>query len=62
MMFKLHVVSPGNHTVTQSTFANPCELEAGGFDSGWVFVPAGEKVIPEWNLTITDDSKRLSFS
>ena len=52
------LISPGNHTVTQSTFSKPCEPEAGGFDSGWVFVPAGETDIPEWNLTITDDSKR----
>jgi len=52
---------PGNHTVTQSTFASPCEPETGGFDSGWVQIPAGETVIPEWNLTITDDSKPLWF-
>ena len=54
-------LSPGNHSVTQSTFASPCEPETGGFDSGWVFVPAGETDIPEWNLTITDDSKRPFF-
>lgn len=58
MMSKLYFLSPGNHTVTQSTFASPCEPETGGFDSGWVFVPSGETDIPEWNLTITDDSKR----
>jgi hypothetical protein len=30
----------------------------GGFDSGWVFVPEGNTESPEWNLTITDDTKR----
>jgi len=53
--------NPGNHTVTQSTFASPCNPEAGGFDSGWVFVPGGETDIPEWNLTITDDTKPIWF-
>ena len=61
-MFKLHVLRPGNHTVTQSTFSKPCQPEAGGFDSGWVQIPAGTTVIPEWNLTITDDTKRPPFS
>ncbi|KAF8953495.1 hypothetical protein BDZ97DRAFT_1872250, partial [Flammula alnicola] len=47
----------GNYTVTQSTFADPC------FDSGWVFVAASPALTetPEWNLTITDDSKRAGL-
>jgi len=52
---------PGNHTVTQSTFSDPCDPEVGGFDSGWVLVPGGETSIPEWNLTITDDTKPIWF-
>ncbi|THH21089.1 hypothetical protein EW146_g381 [Bondarzewia mesenterica] len=28
-----------NHTVTQSTFANPCQQSNGGFDTSFVFVP-----------------------
>jgi len=55
--------APGNHTVTQSTFADPCDPVAGGFDSGWVFVPQSPALAqtPEWNLTITDDSKPIWF-
>lgn len=55
--------APGNHTVTQSTFADPCDPVAGGFDSGWVFVPPTPALAetPEWNLTITDDTKPIWF-
>jgi len=55
--------APGNHTVTQSTFADPCDPVAGGFDSGWVFVPPTPALsaTPEWNLTITDDTKPIWF-
>jgi len=55
--------APGNHTVTQSTFAAPCDPVAGGFDSGWVFIPPSPALsaTPEWNLTVTDDSKPIWF-
>ncbi|KIK01354.1 hypothetical protein K443DRAFT_678487 [Laccaria amethystina LaAM-08-1] len=55
--------APGNHTVTQSTFSDPCDPRPGGFDSGWVFIPASPALsaTPEWNLTITDDSKPIWF-
>ncbi|KAJ7478304.1 Cupredoxin [Mycena latifolia] len=52
---------PGNHTVTQSSFANPCEPLANGFDSGWVFINDTSATTPVWNLTITDDSKPIWF-
>ncbi|KAL9710557.1 hypothetical protein Ac2012v2_006093 [Leucoagaricus gongylophorus] len=53
---------PGNHSVTQSTFNDPCTPVNGGFDSGWVFLPsAGLSPVPEWNLTITDDSRPIWF-
>ncbi|KAJ7164453.1 hypothetical protein C8R46DRAFT_1099576 [Mycena filopes] len=56
---------PGNHSVTQSSFATPCEPMAGGFDSGWINIQqnvstAGE-VLPEWNLTITNDATPIWF-
>ncbi|EDR00857.1 uncharacterized protein LACBIDRAFT_295685 [Laccaria bicolor S238N-H82] len=55
--------APGNHTVTQSSFADPCDPLAGGFDSGWVSIPSSPALTaadtPEWNLTITDDTKRM---
>ncbi|KAF7369702.1 hypothetical protein MVEN_00301700 [Mycena venus] len=55
--------APGNHSVTQSSFANPCQPLAGGFDSGWVSVPAGQSLEspPEWNLTITNDQIPIWF-
>ncbi|KII84983.1 hypothetical protein PLICRDRAFT_350142 [Plicaturopsis crispa FD-325 SS-3] len=54
--------SPGNHSVTQSSFSDPCDPLADGFDSGWVFIPPNTSSdFPSWNLTITDDSKPIWF-
>ncbi|KAF5350871.1 hypothetical protein D9758_010507 [Tetrapyrgos nigripes] len=55
--------APGNHSVTQSSLAKPCDNLANGFDSGWVLIPtaAAANPAPEWNLTITDDTKPLWF-
>ncbi|CAA7268919.1 unnamed protein product [Cyclocybe aegerita] len=56
--------APGNHTVTQSTFAAPCDPVDGGFDSGWVYVPNADAVtdeVPEFNLTITNDQAPIWF-
>ncbi|KAL0961430.1 hypothetical protein HGRIS_006376 [Hohenbuehelia grisea] len=54
--------APGNHTVTQSSFTNPCDPLAGGFDSGWVFIPPSNvSTAPEWNLTITNGTRPLWF-
>jgi plastocyanin len=40
-----------NHTVTQSTFAEPCKKMAGGMDSG--FMPNAEgKSGVTWNMTV----------
>ncbi|EKM83773.1 hypothetical protein AGABI1DRAFT_110389 [Agaricus bisporus var. burnettii JB137-S8] len=43
-----------NHTVTQSSFADPCTKGASGFDSGFMPVanPAGP--FPTWKLTVND--------
>jgi len=51
----------GNHSITQSSLASPCEPLEGGFDSGWVFIPATVSTPVVWNLTVTDDSKPLWF-
>ncbi|KAG9226595.1 hypothetical protein CCMSSC00406_0006180 [Pleurotus cornucopiae] len=54
--------APGNHTVTQSSFADPCNPLAGGFDSGFVFIPpTNTSETPEWTLTVTDDSRPIWF-
>ena len=46
-----------NHSVSQSSFATPCEPLDGGFNSGFVPVGDGQGT---WNLTVTDVSQRKS--
>ncbi|KAI0695720.1 hypothetical protein BC835DRAFT_932476 [Cytidiella melzeri] len=54
--------APGNHSVTQSTFAQPCDPMASGFDSGFVFIPMNNTAaVPSWNLTITNDQTPIWF-
>ncbi|KAF9460462.1 hypothetical protein BDZ94DRAFT_923781 [Collybia nuda] len=54
--------APGNHSVTQSSFADPCNPVAGGFDSGNVWIPQTNVTdTPEWTLTITDETKPIWF-
>ncbi|EIN08042.1 hypothetical protein PUNSTDRAFT_53336 [Punctularia strigosozonata HHB-11173 SS5] len=51
-----------NHTVTQSSFANPCQPLEGGFDSG--FVPVGDDVVdnfPVAQLTVTSEDPTWIF-
>jgi hypothetical protein len=51
--------SPGNHTVSQSSFNNPCGMLEGGFDSGYIVIPSGlTSGFPTFNLTITNASIR----
>jgi plastocyanin len=45
-----------NHTVTQSSFDAPCRKLDGGFDSGFMPVPADATTFPTWNFTVTDTS------
>ncbi|EIW62264.1 uncharacterized protein TRAVEDRAFT_115280, partial [Trametes versicolor FP-101664 SS1] len=55
---------PGNHTVAQSSFAKPCEPLAGGFDTGFIFVPVNTDPaasLPTFNLIIEDDTKPIWF-
>ncbi|KAF7311752.1 hypothetical protein MIND_00185500 [Mycena indigotica] len=52
---------PGNHSVTQSTFAAPCTPFKGGFDSGWVEILANTSTLPTWQLTITSDQIPIWF-
>ncbi|KAI0773612.1 hypothetical protein C8Q74DRAFT_1368184 [Fomes fomentarius] len=56
------VFTGGNHSVSQSSFAKPCEPLADGFSSGFVpVVSAGPGNSGTWNLTVTDDSKAIWF-
>jgi len=47
--------NPKNHTATQSSFANPCGLKAGGFDSGFEPVAANStQAPPTFAITVND--------
>ena len=51
-----------SHSVTQSTFDDPCTPLDGGFNSGLAGVGTGGVTSPPvWNLTITDDSERMEL-
>ncbi|KAF8912790.1 hypothetical protein CPB84DRAFT_1759518 [Gymnopilus junonius] len=54
-----------NHTVTQSSFADPCRpLNANGttgFDSGFMPVADDATSFPTWNFTVTDTSPVWAF-
>ncbi|KIY71235.1 Cupredoxin [Cylindrobasidium torrendii FP15055 ss-10] len=52
---------PKNHTLTQSTFANPCTAMDGGVDSGFVPVTADATEHPVWSLTVQNASAPLWF-
>jgi plastocyanin len=44
-----------NHTATQSSFDNPCGAKEGGFDSGFIPVPANQTDnFPTYTITIND--------
>lgn len=45
---------PKNHTVTQSTFSNPCEAKADGFRSGFQAVAADASQFPSFTIKIND--------
>jgi len=46
------VYYPKNHTVTQSSFAAPCQPLAGGLDSGFQPVAAGAASVPSFTVTV----------
>ncbi|ORY72581.1 Cupredoxin [Leucosporidium creatinivorum] len=56
------IFQPPQHTVTQSSFADPCTLlknattGAEGFNSGPVPVQAGAATAPAWTLEITEST------
>jgi len=53
-----------NHTVTQSTFATPCQImttPSAGIDSGYQAVAAGATEIPQWSFTVSNSSAPLWF-
>jgi len=48
-----------NHTVTQSTFATPCNQS--GIDSGFFPVAANATQVPQWSFTVENGSTPLWF-
>ncbi|KAG6833457.1 hypothetical protein H0H87_006824 [Tephrocybe sp. NHM501043] len=53
-----------NHTVTQSTFAKPCEpltTPTVGINSGFQAVPANATAFPQYSITIEDDKTPFWF-
>jgi hypothetical protein len=64
ILFEFH---PKNHTVTQSTFSDPCQPKAGGFDSGlYVFsfdqVPRDSCCIPSMPVDANQTDNFPTFS
>jgi len=53
-----------NHSVTQSTFANPCVRQTTptqGVDSGFMFVAPNSTTLPQWSITVNNASTPLWF-
>jgi hypothetical protein len=53
-----------NHSVTQSTFANPCEIQttpAQGIDSDFQFVDPTATQLPQWSFTVNNATSPLWF-
>jgi plastocyanin len=56
---------PKNHTVTQSSFAEPCTRQRNtatnelGVDSGFMVVPPGSKEIPVWSVEVKQDTSPI---
>lgn len=46
--------NPKNHTVTQSSFAGPCSMKDGGFNSGFMPVEANTTSFPTYTITVND--------
>jgi plastocyanin len=46
------VFNPKNHTVTQSTFAAPCQPMSGGVDSLYQPVAANASSVPSFTVTV----------
>lgn len=55
--------APANHSVVQSSFADPCKPLAGGFHSGFnFFVPAGQNQATNvFQITITNATEPLWY-
>ncbi|KAF7338087.1 hypothetical protein MVEN_02033200 [Mycena venus] len=53
-----------NHSVTQSTFVNPCQIQTTpmrGLDSGFQFVNNISSTLPQWSFTVDNTTAPLWF-
>jgi plastocyanin len=56
---------PKNHTVTQSSFAEPCTRQRNtatnelGVDSGFMVVPPGAEEVPVWTVEVKQDTSPI---
>jgi plastocyanin len=55
------VFMPKNHTVTQSTFAAPCQPMSNGIDSGFMPVPANSTQVPSMTVLVNDTNPLWFF-
>jgi len=55
------VFSPKNHTVTQSTFAAPCQPMSGGADSSFQPVAANASNVPSFSITVNNTQPAWFF-
>lgn len=55
------VFSPKNHTVTQSTFAAPCQPMSSGADSGYQPVTANATNVPSFSITVNNTQPAWFF-
>ncbi|KAH8094561.1 hypothetical protein BXZ70DRAFT_364654 [Cristinia sonorae] len=53
---------PGNHSVTQSSFSDPCTQLDTGFSSGFLFIPPNStEGFPTWNVTVLSEDPVYFF-
>lgn len=51
----------GNHTVTQSSFSNPCTMLSTGIDSEFQPASSNASMVPEYSFTVSNASAPLWF-
>ncbi|KUJ11468.1 uncharacterized protein LY89DRAFT_555657, partial [Mollisia scopiformis] len=59
----LFLFESGNHSVTQSTFDNPCERLSGGLDSGYeANVNNADTTTPNYTISVTSSNSEWFYS
>lgn len=59
----LFLFESGNHSVTQSTFDNPCERLSGGFDSGYeANIDNADATTPNYTISVTSSNSECKHT